>query len=405
MPELWRRLENGDSGVAPIRGFDAAAYPTRFAAESAEPERPEEVDAALFRDSSRIERFAYAAAAAAIRQARLDPDGDGSRRGLALAAGIGSFTHRELTQPIFVATERGSFDGERYARALAAILAPRALERRSPGNLAARLASTFGLGGPQLSVDTACAAGTQAIGDAVRWLRAGIADAVVVVASDSQLTPLGFASFCLLRVLSTRNDAPGSASRPFSRSRDGFVMGEGAGALVLETESSAARRGVEPLAEVAGFGAAGDAFRVTDPHPDGRGAILAMRRALASAGAATEEVDYVNAHGTATPANDRIETRALHALFGEHARRLAVSSTKSMLGHLTVAAGAVEAIATIGMLRAQRLHPTANLDDPDPDCDLDYVPIASRPARLDLALSSSFGFGGQCAAVALRRCR
>ena len=408
---LWSGLAAGRSAIGPIRRFDASGFPTRIAAECTEPRRPPGIAAGLWSASSRIERFAFAAASAALADAGLDKRSRGAGRladerlGVALAAGLGSFSHREVFAPCAAAaTAEGGFDEERFAAALADTLGPRAAERRSPGNLAARLADELALAGPLLSVDTACAAGTQAIGDAARWIRLGVADAVVAVASDSQLAPLGLASFCLLRVLSTRNDDPARASRPFAAGRDGFVMGEGAGALVLEALETAARRGAPIYAEIAGFGSACDAYRVTDPHPDGLGAALAMQRALADAGAEPAAVGYINAHGTSTPANDRLETRAIHRVFAAAAPP-PVSSTKSMIGHLTVAAGAVEAIATIGMLREQRLHPTVNLDERDPDCDLDYVADVARPASFDLALSNSFGFGGQCASLVLRRWR
>ncbi len=407
---LWRGLAAGRSAIGPIRRFDAAGFPTRIAAECGEAERPEGMPAELWDSSSRIERFAFAAASAALAdagRARRSAIGGDERLGLALAAGLGSFSHREVFAPCAAAMASngaGEFDPGRFATVLAATLGARATERRSPGNLAARLAGELGAGGPLLAVDTACAAGTQALGDAARWIRLGVADAVVAVASDSQLAPLGLASFCLLHVLSTRNDDPAGASRPFAAGRDGFVMGEGAGALVLEALETAERRGARIYAEIAGFGSACDAYRVTDPHPDGLGAALALQRALADAGAAPAAVGYINAHGTSTPANDRLETLAIHRVFAPGVLP-PVSSTKSMIGHLTVAAGAVEAIATIGMLREQRLHPTVNLDERDPDCDLDYVANVARPASFDLALSNSFGFGGQCASLALRRWR
>ncbi len=404
--ELWQALAAGRSAVGTIRRFDASGYPTRIAAECREPERPAGIAEKLWREASRIERFAMAAASAAVEGAGLARAAgrDGRARiGLALAAGLGSFAHREVFAPCAAAREAAGFDAERFAATLARELGPRAAERRSPGNLAARLAQELGCAGPLLSVDTACAAGTQAIGDALRWIRLGVADAAVAVASDSQIAPLGLASFCLLRVLSTRNQEPERASRPFAAGRDGFVMGEGAAALVLEELVAAERRGATIHAEVIGFGSACDAYRVTDPHPEGLGAVLAMRRALADAGVEPEALDYLNAHGTSTPANDGLETLAIHRVFGPSASGLPVSSTKSMIGHLTVAAGAVEAIATVGMLRAQFLHPTLNLDERDPDCDLDYVAQVGRPARIELALSNSFGFGGQCSSLLLRR--
>ena len=252
-----------------------------------------------------------------------------------------------------------------------------------------------------MAVMTACAAGTQALGDAARWIRSGDADVVLAGGADSEIYPMGLASFCLLRALSRRNDAPEGASRPFSADRDGFVLGEGAGVLVLEEREHALARGATIHAEILGFGSACDSYRVTDPHPEGVGAILAMERALRQAGLSVDDVDYLNAHGTSTPLNDRIEARAVNALFGARTKRVAVTSTKSMIGHLTVAAGAVEAIATICSLQQQLAHPTINLENPDPECDLDYVPNEARPMKIDVALSNSFAFGGQCASIAL----
>jgi 3-oxoacyl-[acyl-carrier-protein] synthase II len=254
-----------------------------------------------------------------------------------------------------------------------------------------------------MAVMTACAAGTQAIGDAARWIRRGWADAVVAGGTDSELYPMGLASFCLLGALSTRDGDPSAASRPFEAGRDGFVIGEGAGILALEEREHALRRGARIHAEVLGFGSACDSYRVTDPHPEGRGAVQAMRQAVQEAGIETEEIGYINAHGTSTVANDRIETAAIKRLLGDQAPRVPVSSSKSMIGHLTVAAGAVEAIATIQTLKTQTIHPTINYETPDPECDLDYVPNRARKASLRYALSNSFAFGGQCASLLLAR--
>jgi 3-oxoacyl-[acyl-carrier-protein] synthase II len=254
-----------------------------------------------------------------------------------------------------------------------------------------------------MAVMTACAGGTQAIGDALRWIRDGRADIVVAGGADSEIYPMGLASFCLLGALSKRNDAPALASRPFDGGRDGFVIGEGAAMLVLEERESAVRRGARIYAEVAGFGSAADAFRVTDPHPEGVGGALAMTRAIADAGLTAAEIGYINAHGTSTIANDRIETLAIRRVFGAHAPRVPISSTKSMIGHGTVAAGALEAVVCALTLIHQQIHPTINQDLVDPDCDLDYVPNTARAARVDAALSNSFAFGGQSASLVLRR--
>lgn len=394
-------LETGRSAVGPIRRFSAASFPTRIAAEiddfawdGCDPDRWNELD--------RIARFALVAATQAAADARLEAIPP-ARVGVSIAAGFGSYDHDEVfsscSAGVGEAGER--FDWAAFREQFRVGGKPRPVERRTPGSVPSLVARHFGYRGPVMAVMTACAAGTQAIGDAARWIRDGDADVVLAGGSDSELYPMGLASFCLLRALSRRNDEPQKASRPFSASRDGFVIGEGAGVLVLEEYEHALRRGAMIHAEVLGFGSACDSYRVTDPHPDGVGAVLAMQRALAQAGLEPAQIDYLNAHGTSTPLNDRIEARAIRQLFGDHAQRLAVTSTKSMIGHLTVAAGAVEAVATICSLERQLAHPTINLDDPE--CDLDVVSHSARPMEITTALSNSFAFGGQCASLVLGR--
>jgi len=403
--DFWSALAAGRSAVDRIRRFDASGFPTRIAAEirrfvdhSGESRAP---------GTDRVAAFAQTACAAALDDALADagPFGDRTRIGLVLAAGLDSYRHDEIFGPIAAASTGGLLDLRAYATELSRRLGPQAVERRSPGSLAADLAHRHRIEGSVLCVDTACAAGTQAVGQAARWIRRGSADVVVAAASDSQLSPLGLASFCLLRALSTRNDDAQGASRPFDAKRDGFVLGEGAGVLVLEDLDRARRRGARLYAEIVGFGAACDAYRATDPHPGGLGAIRAMRGALDDAGVEPHEVGYVNAHGTSTVANDRIENLALRQVFGRGADDLAISSTKSCIGHLTMAAGAVEAIATVLSLVRQQVHPTLNLTNPDPECDLDYVAEGTRSLDFELALSNSFAFGGQCSSLLLRRYR
>lgn len=401
---LWQNLRAGVSAIGPITQLDASAYPTRFAAEV---RGLDERAAGLppdFRQRGRIAQMAALAAAEAWAASGLkDGDPGGSRAGVVVAAGMGTYDHAEVFGACGRSAESGRFDGSAFGRVLRAGILPRAAERQSPGSLAARLARLFGLEGPILAVMTACSGGTQAIGDALSWIRDGRADIVLAGASDSEIYPMGLASFCLLGALSTRNDEPGRASRPFDAARDGFVLGEGAAFLVLEERGRALARGASILAEVAGFGSACDAFRVTDPHPDGEGAVLAMQRALVDAGLQTSEIGWVNAHGTSTPANDRVEAVALGRVFGDSLPRLPVSSTKSMIGHLTVAAGAVEAVATVLALRDGVIHPTLNQETPDPDCPLDTVAEGARRIDLKAALSNSFAFGGQTACLAFRR--
>ncbi|HEX7151963.1 MAG TPA: beta-ketoacyl-[acyl-carrier-protein] synthase family protein [Thermoanaerobaculia bacterium] len=393
-------LREGRSAVARIRRFASSAFPTRIGAEIDDFDAPPSIDPELWAQLDRIARFALAAAAQAVADAALTRATD---VGVLIAAGFGSYDHEEIFTAAAAGHTADGFDWGAFRRQFLDTVKPRALARWSPGSVPALVAQQYGFTGPVMSVMTACAAGTQALGDAARWIRRGDADVVVAGGADSELYPMGVASFCLLRALSRRNDEPQQASRPFSATRDGFVLGEGAGMLVLEEREHALARGATIHGEVLGFGSSCDSYRVTDPHPDGVGATLSMQRALKQAGLSVSDVDYLNAHGTSTALNDRIEVGAIKRLFAEHANRLAISSTKSMIGHLTVAAGAVEAIATICSLQEQLAHPTINLHDPDPECDLDFVPNVARPMKMDVALSNSFAFGGQCTSIALGR--
>ncbi len=404
---FWQNLTAGHSAVGRIRRFDVSAYPTQIAAEVHDfgalnsQEFPPH-----FSDMGLISRFAFEAARNALEDSRLlKKPIDSTRVGVLVAAGLGSYDHQETFAPYFAAasSDHGTFDCRVFIQQLRKSLKRRSPERRSPGSVPALIAQWYRFAGPVMSVMTACSAGTQALGDAARWIRTGMADVVLAGGSDSELYPMGLASFCLLRALSTRNQHPTAASRPFDATRDGFVLGEGAGILLLEELEHARRRDAHIYAEVAGFGSACDSYRVTDPHPEGKGARLAMRRALDDAGIDPSQIDYINAHGTSTVLNDRIETYAIRKIFGSSGRRVAVSSTKSMIGHLTVAAGAVEAIATTLTLTSQTIHPTINYEVPDPECDLDCVPNHARPADITYALSNSFAFGGQCACLILRR--
>jgi 3-oxoacyl-[acyl-carrier-protein] synthase II len=400
-PAFWDHLTSGRSAVAPIRRFDAAAYPSRIAAEVDEREL-EPLDP-RWAGRGPIARLAAAAADRAIADANVTGLPSWPDAGVVVAAGMGSYTHDEVFTPSALArASTHEVDWPRFTAAMRERLAPHAAERRTPGSIPAHIAQQYKLRGPVMSVMTACAGGAQAIGDALRWIRLGRADVVVAGGADSEIYPMGLASFCLLGALSTRNEAAARASRPFDAGRDGFVLGEGAAVLVLESREHAVRRGARIYAEVAGFGSACDAYRVTDPHPDGIGGALAMSRAIADADLTAAEIDYINAHGTSTLANDRLETLAIRRVFGEHARRVPISSTKSMIGHATVAAGAIEAVACALTLMHQRIHPTINQQTPDPACDLDYVPNISRAARVETALSNSFAFGGQSASLVFR---
>jgi 3-oxoacyl-[acyl-carrier-protein] synthase II len=271
-------------------------------------------------------------------------------------------------------------------------------------NMAAGMVSMrFGFRGPNSAVVTACATGSHSIGEALRIIRRNDADVMIAGGSEAAITPLGFGGFCSLKALSTRNDEPERASRPFDKTRDGFVMGEGSGVVILEELEHAKKRGANIVAELVGYGMTADAFHITMPDPEGNGARGAMRNALASAEIAVDEVDYINAHGTSTEYNDKIETLAIKSLFQDHAQRVAVSSTKSMTGHLLGAAGAIECVASALALREGIIPPTINYQTPDPECDLDYVPNIAREQKIRVAMSNSFGFGGQNAVLVLRR--
>jgi 3-oxoacyl-[acyl-carrier-protein] synthase II len=401
---VWEDLLAGRSGVSAIRRFDASGFSSRIAAEISDFRSQDPQSEPGFLDAERIEQYALSAAWSALNDAGLTDVCGSGRCGIVFGGGVGTQTHEELFSSSAAALDReGAYSEQAFLDNYLKVIAPRPAERRSPGNVAAKMVRRYGFRGPVMAVMTACAAGTQAIGDAYRWIQRGVVDRVLAGGSDCQLYPMGLASFCLLGALSKRNSEPERASRPFDAERDGFVIGEGAGMLVLESLESAAAREAPVYAEIVGFGASCDAYRVTDPHPEGRGAVLAMRRALSDANLSPARVQYVNAHGTSTRLNDKVETKALKQVFGKHGEILAVSSTKSMLGHLTVAAGAVEAAVTALSVKQAKVHPTINLEVADPDCDLDYVSTGARELEIDVALSNSFAMGGQCASLLFRR--
>ena len=404
---FWNRLVAGKSAIRRITRFDPSAFPSQIAGE---------VDPFDFRSESnlpaewahreRVAQFAALATERALRDSRLNTTVAPDRIGIVLATGQGNHSHTELVGPAEAVRRSGpdDFDWDGFAAELRRLLRECSAERLTPGSVPALFARQHGIKGPVMSVMTACAGGTQALGDAIRWIRNGRVNCVIAGGADSEISPMGFASFCLLGALSRRsNDAPAAASRPFDAHRDGFVLAEGGGALVLEEREHALARGAHIYAEIAGFGSASDAYRVTHPHPEGAGAVLAMTRALGDAGVTPEAVDYINAHGTSTLANDRIETLAVKRVFGERARHIPISSTKSLIGHATVGAGAIEAIATAMTLSRQTVHPTINQDEPDAECDLDYVPNHARAAAVEVAMSNSFAFGGQSASLVFLR--
>jgi 3-oxoacyl-[acyl-carrier-protein] synthase II len=328
---------------------------------------------------------------AGLPDASLDP----TRLGVYLGSGEGQQDFDKFTQMILSGLDGPDFDVARFTRKGLEILDPRSELEQEPHMPAGHLAALFDAQGPNVNCLTACAASSQAVGEAAEMIRRGDAEVMLSGGTHSMIHPFGVTGFNLLTALSTRNDEPHRASRPFDRERDGFVLGEGAGMLVLERLDRARARGAHIYGELVGFGSTADAFRITDTHPEGRGAAACMRMALADAELHPEQIDYINAHGTSTDVNDRVETLAIKNVFGPHAYRLGVSSTKSMMGHLIAAAGAVELIICLLAVADNVLPPTINYEYPDPDCDLDYVPNAPRECRCERAMSNSFGFGGQ----------
>lgn len=398
----------GRSGVAAITLFDASRFPTHFAAEVKDFNLGRYVDdPQRFKEAGTNTLFALAAARQALDDAGLlGLDGvNATRFGVYLGTGEGALDFHCM----LAMTARSYRPEERQADPVALTrigMAEYCREREYELELhttPAHLAEQFGLEGPNYNCFTACAAGSQAVGEAAQMIRRGEADLMLTGGSHSMIHPLGVMGFNLLTALSTRNDQPERASRPFDLQRDGFVLGEGAGVLVLEELEHARRRRATIYAELTGYGATADAFRITDSHPEGRGAAACMRAALADAGLNADEIGYINAHGTSTRVNDRSETIAIKTVFGEVAYRTPVSSTKSMLGHMIAAAGPVELITCIEVLRQGVLPPTINYETPDPECDLDYIPNTARATRPRHVLSNSFGFGGQNVALLVSR--
>ena len=388
---VWRRILNGESGIGPITRFDASLHDTRIAGEVRD-FRPE--DYVSVREVRRMDLFVlYALAAtkfamegAGLDMGREDPE----RVGVIVGTGLGGLPTLEKYHSILL---------EKGPGRISPFFIPMLIANEAPGNIAIQ----YGIKGPNLSIVTACATGGHSIGDAFRVIQYGDADVMVAGGTEANLTPLTVGGFNALKALSTRNDAPEKASRPFDKERDGFVIGEGAGIVILEELEHARTRGATIYAEVAGYGYNGDAYHITAPCPDGDGSIRCIRMALKDAGISPDEVDYVNAHGTSTDLNDSSETLALKGVFGERAYNIPVSSTKSMTGHLLGAAGAVEAIFSVLAIRDRVCPPTINYENPDPECDLDYVPNTAREHAVDVAVSNSFGFGGTNAVLVFKR--
>lgn len=387
--QFWKNLVAGVSGAGPITRFDAAGLETRFACEVKGFTTEGIVDR---KDAKRMDRFVqYAVVASheAIRSAGLDLGTvDLERVGVILGSGIGGMETFEAQHRIMI---------ERGPGRVSPFFIPMMISDMAAGQVSIQ----FGLKGPNFCTVSACASGAHAIGEALRLLRAGDADVILAGGTEATITPMALSGFGNARTLSTRNDDPQRASRPFDQDRDGFVIGEGAGVIVLETEDHARRRGAPLLCELNGYGASADAFHMTAPSTDGDGAARAMKRALDDAGLPADEVQYINAHGTSTPTGDPVEVAAVKRVFGEHARKLMMSSTKSMTGHLLGAAGGLEAVVTALILARGIVPPTINLENADPQCDLDFVPNQARAQRVKAALSNSFGFGGHNVTLAM----
>ena len=388
--EFWEAMKAGKSGVGPITKFDASEFVTTIAAEVKEFDPLPYMDRRDARKMDIFSQFAVAAAVQAARDAGLADGGvDPERYGCILGIGIGGFETIETSYYSLIA---------KGPSRVAPMTIPKLIANIGPGNVSILLNAQ----GPCYSLATACASGTDALGDAARLLRAGEVDVVLSGGVEACITQLGIAGFNAIQALSSSfNDTPQAASRPFDKDRDGFVLGEGAGVMVLERLDHARRRGARIYGELIGYGITCDANHLTAPHPEGIGAMRAMRIALNDAGLAPEEVDYINAHGTSTPLNDPMETAAIKQVFGEHAYRLKLSSTKSMTGHCVGAAGGVEALACILAIRDQYLPPTINLEEPDPACDLDYVANTGVAAEVRVTVSNSLGFGGHNGVVAI----
>ncbi len=388
---FWNNIISGKSGISAVESFDVSQYPCRIAGEI------KDFDPFLHMDkkeAKRVDRYTQLGVAAALKawsdsgldNVNLNKD----EVGVLVGSGIGGI--QTIEEQLKVLAEKGP-------RRVSPFLVPALIANMASGYISILL----GLHGPNSTVVTACATSTHAVGDAWHIIGRGDAEIMLAGGAEAAISHLAFSGFSAARALSTRNDQPEKASRPFDLERDGFVMGEGAGVVVMETLDHALARGADIYGEIVGYGMSGDAYHMTAPDPDGKGAFLSMQKALKSAGVEVNGIDYINAHGTSTEFNDKIETMAIKNLFGKHAYKMAISSTKSMTGHLLGAAGAIELIATLLIIQNQVIHPTINYDNPDPECDLDYVPNQAREGSVNLAISNSFGFGGTNATLVIKK--
>ena len=389
--ETWRSLREGKSGIAPITLFDAEKFASRFAGEVKDFDPLEYVEKRELKKMGRFIFLAVAGAEFAMREAALEVDPAVAERvGVYIGSGIGGFD-------VIEREHRNLLEGG--PRRISPFFIPASIVNLASGHVSIRT----GAKGPNSATATACTTGAHAVGDSYRIIARGDADVMICGGTEAAITPMGVGGFASMRALSTRNDDPEHASRPWDKDRDGFVVGEGAGILILEEYEFARRRGAPIVAELVGYGMSGDAFHITSPPDSGEGARRVMRNAIADAGLAPQDIAYINAHGTSTPAGDRIESEAIKQTFGDHARKLAVSSTKSMTGHLLGGAGGLEAGIVVLALRDQVVPPTINYKTPDPDCDLDYVPNQARGIEMEYALTNSFGFGGTNGALIFKR--
>ncbi len=391
LDNVWELLLQGKSGVAPITRFDTTRHETKIAGEVKNFNPEEYVPRKEVKKMDLFIHYALAAAKIAVDDAKLDRAREQSDRvGVVVGTGLGGLPTLEKYHQILL---------ERGPDRISPFFIPMLIANLAPGQIAMQ----YGMKGPNISIVTACATGAHCIGDASRMIEYGDADVIVAGGTEANLTPLTVGGFNAMKALSTRNDEPERASRPFEKNRDGFIVGEGAGILILEELEHAKARGARIYAEVAGYGYNADAHHITAPAPDGEGFVRCMRMALKNAQLTPDQVDYINAHGTSTPLNDYTETIAIKEVFGERAKKIPVSSTKSMTGHLLGAAGAIEAVFSVLSIRDQVCPPTINYEEPDPECDLDYVPNTARKQHVAVSLSNSFGFGGTNATLIFRK--
>lgn len=391
LEEFWSALVSGKSGIKLIESFDTTDFPVKIGGEVRNLSLDNYMDPKEIRRTDRFVCLGIVGADLALKDSGLNLENeDLTRIGVLVGSGIGGIDTMEKQSVVMV---------QKGAKRVSPFLIPMLIINMASGMISMR----WKLRGPNSAVVTACCTGTNAIGDAFKILQRGDADVMLAGGTEAAVTPLGIAGFANMRALSTHNEEPEKASRPFDAKRDGFVMGEGSGVVILETLEHATQRGARIYAEVVGYGMTADAFHITQPDPEGTGAVRAMHTAIQDAGLQPKDIDYINAHGTSTDMNDKFETKAIKIVFGEHAYKIPISSTKSMTGHLLGAAGGVECIASAMTLYTDTIHPTINYENPDPECDLDYVPNTARKQKVNYVLSNSFGFGGHNATLVLKK--